>query len=48
MKVKDTNEGQNPKSNVSCPLYNIKTFKNFFMKLCTNTKNYQMMCREKE
>ena len=35
MKVKVTIQGQSSNGNVSCLLYNFKTVKDFFMKLCT-------------
>ena len=48
------NEGQGQSSrlisneNILCPLYNFKTVKDFFMKLCTHIRHDRTMCREKK
>ena len=39
-KVKVTIQGQSSNGNVSCLLYNFKTVKDFFMKLCTNIEHH--------
>ena len=37
-----------PSVNCSCPLHNSDTFQDIFMKLGTNVKHHQTMCRGKE
>ena len=38
MKVKVRFQGQSSKGNISCPLYNFKTVRDFFLKVCTNIR----------
>ena len=40
MKVKITIQGRSSNGDVWCPLDNFKTFKDFFLNLCTNIKHH--------